>query len=292
VVLVKRVFIAISVFLVILIALGLFGCSKPKSELNSPQNVTANPTEAKVPEIPTSFEWNGRKYFKSEKSLKTEEANAKHVGQYNGLDIYERSVTGYTEKLLKDTSGNFIVYEPEVLFKKPNIYLYPKEHRILKIKVEPRGYITRSIPNYNGQWQVAVDPQSKIDNQYDFLFYEAMIHYPFALNEGWIADRERFPSTMNLVLTEIGLNAKEKEDFLQYWLKELKWEKDYYRVYYLDSNEVSKAIKLDVTPEPDSLLRAFFVFVPDDNPSTLKEPNITPFVRKGFTVVEWGGFGE
>jgi hypothetical protein len=97
---------------------------------------------------------------------------------------------------------------------------------------------------------------------------------------------------MNLVLTEIGLNAKEKEDFLQYWLKELKWEKDYYRVYYLDSNEVSKAIKLDVTPEPDSLLRAFFVFVPDDNPSTLKEPNITPFVRKGFTVVEWGGFGE
>ena len=47
--------------------------------------------------------------------------------------------------------------------------------------------------------------------------------------------------------------------------------------------------KLEVTPEPDSMLRVFMVYKPLETAIEIEEPTIEPFERTGFTVVEWGG---
>jgi hypothetical protein len=46
---------------------------------------------------------------------------------------------------------------------------------------------------------------------------------------------------------------------------------------------------LTITPEPDSVLRVFMAFKPLFAPIMIEPQQLTPFERKGFTVVEWGG---
>ncbi|WP_411682744.1 leucine-rich repeat domain-containing protein [Clostridium thailandense] len=182
----------------------------------------------------------------------------------------------------------------EMLAKKPNIYLYPEKTEELSVYVTPKGKITKSIPEYNGGWKVTVDPSGKIDNTYDFLFYEASINHQFTLDKGWIVNKGSFNEEMNSILTSIGLNSKEKADFIEYWSKELNWKTDRYAAYYIDPKEINEAIKLNLSKEPTSILRVYFYFVPlkDNENLQIKKPEIKEFERNGFTVIEWGGIGK
>lgn len=182
----------------------------------------------------------------------------------------------------------------EIPVKKPNIYLYPEKTEELSVQVTPKGRVTKSIPEYNGGWKVTVDPSGKIDNTYNFLFYEALINYKFTLDKGWIVNKSSFNEEMNSILTSIGLNSREKSDFIEYWSKELNWKSSRYVAYYLDPKEINQAIKLNLSKEPDSILRAYFYFVPikDNENLEIKKPEIKQFKRNGFTVVEWGGIGK
>ena len=49
------------------------------------------------------------------------------------------------------------------------------------------------------------------------------------------------------------------------------------------------AAKLNVTPTPDSVLRVYMVAQPLSEPVEVEPQTFVPFVREGFTVVEWGG---
>ena len=51
----------------------------------------------------------------------------------------------------------------------------------------------------------------------------------------------------------------------------------------------TETAKLDVSPKPDSVIRAFMAFRAIDRPVAVSEPELQPVERKGFTVVEWGG---
>ncbi len=47
--------------------------------------------------------------------------------------------------------------------------------------------------------------------------------------------------------------------------------------------------QLKVSPEPQSVLRVFMAWKKLDRPVELAPQTFEPFVRRGFTVVEWGG---
>lgn len=172
---------------------------------------------------------------------------------------------------------------------KPNIYLYPKKEQKISVQLNPEGYITKSIPYYGDGWNFNVTPEGKIDEKYDYLFYEGVLKSSFTLDKGWVLDQANFESGMDDILTRLGLNEKEKQDFLEYWTKALDWTKPYYAVYYISSEEIDKAIPLTISPKPDSIMRMFFYFVPVDGKIKLKEPSIQTFERNGFSAVEWGG---
>ena len=47
--------------------------------------------------------------------------------------------------------------------------------------------------------------------------------------------------------------------------------------------------KLTITPNPDSILRVFMAYKPLNKEIEIEKQKLEPFVRSGFTVVEWGG---
>jgi Leucine-rich repeat (LRR) protein len=207
------------------------------------------------------------------------------------LDLSYNPVSDVDIQTLKNSLPKCNIYHSTECAEKPNIYLYPEKTEDLSVYVTPKGKITKSIPEYNEGWKVTVDPSGKIDNTYDFLFYEASLNYRFTLNKGWIVNKDNFNEEMNNILTSIGLNSKEKADFIEYWSKRLNWQNNRYVAYYLDPKEINEAIKLNFSKEPDSILRVFFYFVPlkDNDNLEIKKPEIQQFKRNGFTVVEWGG---
>ncbi len=54
-----------------------------------------------------------------------------------------------------------------------------------------------------------------------------------------------------------------------------------------DASVEEDVARLDIAPEPDSMLRVFMAWQPLDKPLEITPPTFVPFVREGFTVVEW-----
>lgn len=92
-------------------------------------------------------------------------------------------------------------------------------------------------------------------------------------------------------LEAAGLNDSEIDDFVSYWLPRM--QESPYNLISFPSEEYSDCAKLDVYPEPDTVIRVYMVFMPVDEPVEVPEANelIMPSTaeRQGFTVVEWGG---
>lgn len=96
--------------------------------------------------------------------------------------------------------------------------------------------------------------------------------------------------TMNFLqetLAKLGLTPKEYNEFIVYWLPKMQNNK--YNLITFAGKEYTDSAKLEIIPQPDALLRVFMAFKPLTNEIKIKAPEIRPFVRKGFTVVEWGG---
>lgn len=94
-----------------------------------------------------------------------------------------------------------------------------------------------------------------------------------------------FSSRIN-IKRKPGLNRNEYIEFIDYWLPRL--EKNEYNLITFQTNRYTDTAKLDVSPKPDNVLRVFMAFKKVDRPVSVAAPEIVPFERKEFTVVEWG----
>ena len=54
-------------------------------------------------------------------------------------------------------------------------------------------------------------------------------------------------------------------------------------------DEIEENMKLEITPEPETLIRINMVFKGLAIPFDIKEQKLEKVERKGYTVVEWGG---
>ena len=85
----------------------------------------------------------------------------------------------------------------------------------------------------------------------------------------------------------LGLNEKEKTDFITFWLPVLLRNK--MSLCSFQTKKFFDDMELNVTPKPDSLIRVFLIIKKIDEPINIKEQKLVANERKGFTVVEWGG---
>ena len=125
------------------------------------------------------------------------------------------------------------------------------------------------------------------DKIYPYLFWEAESYVPFDTNEGFSVNEENAGKFLEEKLEILGLNDKEKTDFITFWLQVLLKNKlslcSFQTKQFFDKNE------LNVTPKPDSLIRVFLVIKKLEAPINIKEQKLVSNERKGFTVIEWGG---
>ncbi len=194
------------------------------------------------------------------------------------------------DRLIKFQNNKFI---PPVECGKPVIYLYPKETTKIAVKVEPKGGLTYSEPNYKNGWFVQADPVGNLTElssgkNYPYLFWEgrgAIYEQP---KNGFVVQREKVHDFLVEKLAKLGLNQKEISDFLEFWEPKMK-DSPYYFVTFLGNREMNQIAPLTIDPKPDTVIRILMDFTPLNSLIDVKEYEILTPQRNGFTVVEWGG---
>lgn len=176
-----------------------------------------------------------------------------------------------------------------IYVEKPNIYLYPESTTQVKVTLVPKNSndIIQSIPSYQKGWDISIQPSGKIDNKYEYLFYEGKLaKYPKS-EIGWSIPASVLWQFLPQKMAEFGFNEKEIKDFVDYWQTHLP-KSEFYKIVPIVNHEIDKEFALKIEPLPQSILRVWFYINPVEKQSNLNPPLITNFERKGFTVVEWG----
>jgi hypothetical protein len=217
-------------------------------------------------------------------------------------DIYPRNsgffsigIQAYLTKILPYFSGNptkLAYYKRNVwwnlFIEKPNIYLYPETITQVKVTLKPNKdcKIIASIPEHKNGWNVLVDQNGVIDNQFEYLFYEGKIK-DVPDGSGWSVDASELWQFLPEKMTEYGFNEKEIKDFVDYWQEHLP-KSEFYEIIPVINQEIEKEFALIIDPKPEAVMRVWFYINPTNSKKDLPTPSIPKFERKGFTVIEWG----
>ena len=191
---------------------------------------------------------------------------------------------------------------------KPVIYLYPEEEREVSVTLELDGQLTTTYPlgersdmgsgrtprspgTSSVSWQVNAQPDGTLTgadgNEYSYLYWEGEGDTKYDLSKGFVVKGEDSAQFLREKLSYMGLTPREYNEFIVYWLPRL--EENAYNLITFQGEAYTESARLTITPEPDCLLRVFMAFKPLAKPINIPEQELTPFIRTGFTVVEWGG---
>lgn len=177
---------------------------------------------------------------------------------------------------------------------KPIIYLYPEHDEIINVKLGYPKSITTSYPKYNNGWNVKASPNGdlvdlKTNKKLYSLYYENIANYNFQVKEdGFVIKGKDASNFLEEKLPLLGLNEKETEEFIIYWLPKLE-ENEYNYIRFATLEEQNKSMPLIISKKPDTLIRVMMTYKKINKPIKIKEQKIKTPNRIGFTVVEWGG---
>ena len=192
--------------------------------------------------------------------------------------------------------------DPENIYmpaEKPILYLYPTADTNVTVKLGKPEELTVSYPAYNTStgWQVLAKPSGELvdlgsgRNLYALYYESNLSDNEFKVNDdGFIVRREDTASFLEDKLAELGLNEREAEEFIVYWLPRLS-EHDYNYIRFATMDKINQVMPLDINPAPDTIIRVLMTYKGLDEPlAGVKEQQLpdTP-TRTGFTAVEWGG---
>ena len=175
---------------------------------------------------------------------------------------------------------------------KPVLYLYPEKETNVEVKFEHPELLTTTYPKYINSWKVKVSPNGDMKDTngkyYYALYWDEKRYNEVDFSEGFYVESKDAIKFLEEKLTFIGLNDKERNEFIMYWLPIMEANKKNL-VYFELTKERESGNKLIITPKPDSLLRVSIHIKKVNEKVNIKEQRLTTFNRVGFTAVEWGG---
>ncbi|SFA89476.1 hypothetical protein SAMN05216249_104144 [Acetitomaculum ruminis DSM 5522] len=181
-----------------------------------------------------------------------------------------------------------------VQVKKPVIYLYPKEETKVSVSLDYKGDFSCIYPafDHDNTWVVTATPEGEIkDNNgqlYNYLYWEGVSKEEYDFSKGYCIKGKDTEKFLEKELSKLGLNRKEANEFIVYWLPLMKDNK--YNVISFQKEAYTDSAKLISSPKADTLIRVFMAWYASDEFVNINEPDDdkTP-IRQGFTIVEWGG---
>lgn len=176
--------------------------------------------------------------------------------------------------------------------RKPVIYLYPEETTEVSVELEYDGVLTTTYPAYNNGWKVTAEPDGTLTNhadgrEYSYLFWEGEGYGEMDFSEGFVVKGEDTVSFLQDKLSEMGMTPREYNECIVYWLPYM--QDNAYNLISFQWENYDESAKLNITPEPDNMLRVFMAFKAIEEPIDVPEQKLPVLEREGFTVVEWGG---
>lgn len=205
------------------------------------------------------------------------------------LDTASSDTTASTEttQTTETTEGSWYA-----VTEKPVIYLYPETETEVTVKLDFKGRLYCTYPAYHNGWHVLASPDGTLKNladgrEYAYLFWDGYGDQIYDMSQGFVVKGEDTAVFLQDILAKIGLTEKEANEFIVYWLPRM--QKNPYNLITFQHEAYTDIAPLEISPKPDSVLRVFMVFQPLETPIEVQTPEIIPFERVGFTVVEWGG---
>lgn len=175
---------------------------------------------------------------------------------------------------------------------KPVIYLYPEEITEVNVRLDYHGTFTCTYPMYDDGWTVTAHTDGTLINhadekEYSYLFWEGIDDVKYDMSKGFVVKGSDTAEFLQEKLEYLGLTPKEYNDFIVYWLPQM--QNNPYNLITFQGETYTENAKLEINPEPDSILRVFMTFKKLDKTIFIEEQRLEPFKREGFTVIEWGG---
>ena len=186
--------------------------------------------------------------------------------------------------------------DPGIIVRKPVIYLYPEAETEVTVELSYAGTLTCTYPACvptasGGRWTVTACPDGTLRDetgrQYPYLFWEGVSHTEYDLSSGFVVPGDETRPFLEEKLAYLGLSDTEAAAFISYWLPRMQGAPC--NLIAFQGAAYTDSASLTVTPRPDTVLRVFMAYVPLEAPVEVPEQALTPGVRQGFTVVEWGG---
>lgn len=182
----------------------------------------------------------------------------------------------------------------EAAYFKPAIYLYNDFPLHVTLSLEFNGVLDFTYPKSNGSWEADITESGQLSCEgklLDYIYWDGRFSPAVSasdLHSGSIVMSGQVISFLEKALKDLGLNEKEKQDFISFWGPKLvKHDASY--VHFATASYQAK-VPLIVTPEPDHVIRIFMVYAPAEVIDFTPVPQkFSPEQRNGFTVVEWGG---
>ena len=210
---------------------------------------------------------------------------------------------------------------------KPVVYLYPEVATDISVRfgesVESKMQLDVQVPNYannnNKGWLVNAKPNGQLtdlqpkltncsdylngkkgqeyavtscqNNDYPYIYWAGNTpnQYP-KINSGFVEAKDNLEQELRNKLVIVGLNQKETNDMLEYWLPQiLNKNKPFYRFSLLQNNELDKLFPMTINPKPQSSIRVFLDWDALDTNVSVPTQQLISYPRIGYTMVEWGG---
>jgi hypothetical protein len=174
---------------------------------------------------------------------------------------------------------------------KPVIYLYPETTTDVSVSLDYDGILTCTYPRYENGWNVTAQPNGTLldasGQTYNYLYWEGITSTKYDFSQGFCVKGSDTAAFLETSLAKLGLNRQEANEFIVYWLPLL--ESNAYNLISFQADAYTNSAKLNVTPEPDTMLRVFMAWKSLTEEMEINPQNLTSPERSGFTLVEWGG---
>ncbi len=176
---------------------------------------------------------------------------------------------------------------------KPIIYIYPEEEMNVTVKLLNSSLLTVSYPKYEDGWNVIAKKDGTLfdlntNRSYYGLYYEGKNSLATVKNDGFVVEGKDTVDFLEEKLEILGLNEREINEFIVYWLPRLEGNK-YNYIRFETLEEINNYMPMKISPEPDTFIRVIMDYKALDKKVDVEEQKLTKVVRKGYSVVEWGG---
>ena len=180
--------------------------------------------------------------------------------------------------------------DPDACYK-PVIYLYPEKEMQVSVDLTLDGKLTCTYPEYNNGWKVIASPDGTLTDAkgqiYNYLYWEGETYAQYDLSKGYCVKGEDTAEFLENALDKLGLNRREANEFIVYWLPLM--EQNPYNIISFQTDIYTDAAQLTVNPTPDTVIRVFMAWQKADSYVEIPKQELFAPKRSGFTVVEWGG---